>query len=90
MVRTVDDLERLGLAVRQPDPTDRRAHAVELTHSGRRLRAEATGIAEEVAARILGVFTPKERDALFVLLERLASAPAQPRPTSLLEKGQGQ
>src|SRR5215469_5084338 len=90
MVRTIDDLERLGLAVRRPDPADRRAHAVELTDSGRRLRAEATGIAEEVAARILGVFTPDERHALFVLLERLVSAPEQPRPTSLLEKGQSQ
>ena len=90
MVRTIDDLERLGLAVRRPDPADRRAHAVELTDAGRRSRAEATGIAEAVAARILGVFTPPERDTLFGLLERLASASAQPRPASLPEKGQSQ
>src|SRR5215469_753987 len=28
MVRTIDDLERRGLAIRRPDLTDRRAHAV--------------------------------------------------------------
>src|SRR5690348_11745844 len=31
MVRTIDDLEHRGLAVRRPSPADRRAHAVELT-----------------------------------------------------------
>src|SRR5215469_5217043 len=46
MVRTMDDLERLGLAERRPDPTDRRAHAVELTDAGRHVRAEAGAIAE--------------------------------------------
>jgi DNA-binding MarR family transcriptional regulator len=79
MVRTIDDLERLGLAIRQPDPSDRRAHAVELTHAGRQLRARAGEIAEEVAAKLLDGFTPEERDALFVLLERFAAAPSRPR-----------
>src|SRR5215468_7698084 len=41
MVRTMDDLERLGFAVRRPDPHDRRAHAVELTKAGRQIRAKA-------------------------------------------------
>jgi MarR family transcriptional regulator, lower aerobic nicotinate degradation pathway regulator len=80
MVRTIDDLERLGLAVRRPDPVDRRAHAVELTHAGGQMRAEAGAIAEKVAARILDIFTPEERDTLFVLLERFAGTPVRPRP----------
>ena len=80
MVRTIDDLERLGLAIRRPDPVDRRAHAVELTDAGGQLRARAGAIAEEVAARILDVFTPDERDTLFVLLERFAGTPVRPRP----------
>jgi len=75
MVRTIDDLERLGLAIRRPDPIDRRAHAVELTHAGRQLRAQAGAIAERVAANLLEGFTSEERDALFSLLERFASAP---------------
>ena len=80
MVRTIDDLERLGLAVRRPDPTDRRAHAVELTRAGCQLRAQAGAIAEQVAANLLDVFTAPERDALFALLERFVAAPARPRP----------
>ena len=80
MVRTIDDLERLGLAIRRPDPVDRRAHAVELTDAGCQLRAQAGAIAEEVAGRILGVFTAEERDTFFVLLERFAAVPARHRP----------
>jgi len=82
MVRTIDDLERLGLAVRRPDPIDRRANAVELTAAGRHLRAEAGDIAEEVAANMLDVFTPEERDALFVLLERFVTTPSPSRQRS--------
>ena len=37
MVRTVDDLERLGLVWRAPATGDRRAYAVELTPAGRDL-----------------------------------------------------
>jgi DNA-binding MarR family transcriptional regulator len=77
MVRTIDDLERLGLAIRRPDPIDRRANAVELTYAGLQLRAKADAIAEEVAANMLEAFTAEERDALFVLLERLAGSTAR-------------
>lgn len=80
MVRTMDDLEHLGLAVRRPDPTDRRAHAVELTDAGRQTLVEAGAIAESVAGSMLDVFTPQERDMLFVLLERFVATPARPIP----------
>jgi DNA-binding MarR family transcriptional regulator len=80
MVRTMDDLERLGLAVRRPDPTDRRAHAVELTDEGRRLLVEAKAIAEGVAGAMLGVFAPQERATLLHLLERFVTASERPSP----------
>ena len=87
MVRTIDDLERLGLAIRRPDPTDRRAHAVELTPAGRQLRAQAGEIAEEVAAKLLDGFTPEECDALFALLERFAATPSRvPPPAPILPR----
>src|SRR5215469_17174259 len=86
MVRTIDDLERLGLAIRRPDPVDRRAHAVELTDAGDQMRARAGATAEQVAARILDVFTPEERDTLFVLLERFAAPPAPLRPGEPAER----
>jgi DNA-binding MarR family transcriptional regulator len=78
MVRTMDDLERIGLAERRPDPTDRRAHAVELTDAGRRVLVEAGAIAEGVAGSMLDIFTPHERDTLFALLERFVNASARP------------
>jgi DNA-binding MarR family transcriptional regulator len=77
MVRTIDDLERLGLAVRRPDPIDRRANAVELTYTGLQLRTKADATAEEVAANLLEAFTAEERDALFMLLERFAGPEAR-------------
>ena len=77
MVRTIDDLESLGLAIRRPDPADRRAHAVELTSAGRQLRAQAGAIAEEVAAKLLDVFSAPERDVLFALLERFHAGHAK-------------
>jgi DNA-binding MarR family transcriptional regulator len=80
MVRTMDDLERLGLAVRRPDPTDRRAHAVELTDDGRRLLVEAKAIAEGVAGAMLGIFTLQERATLLHLLERFVTTSERASP----------
>src|SRR5215472_1007328 len=77
MVRTVDDLERLGLAKRQPDPSDRRAHAVELTDAGRGMRAEAAAVAEGVATKLLDGFTPEESATLIALLQRFVGQAEQ-------------
>ena len=70
MVRTVDDLEARGLAVRRPSPTDRRAYAVEITEEGRVLYAEASLIADEVAARLLDRMDEDDQELLCTLLER--------------------
>lgn len=75
MVRTVDDLEARGLAVRRPSPTDRRAYAVEMTEEGRRLFAEASRIADEVGARLLDCLNEEDREQLYALLERFIAAP---------------
>ena len=77
MVRTVDDLERLGLARRQPDPSDRRAHTVELTNAGRAMRAEAAAVAEGVATELLDGFTPEESATLIALLQRFVGEAEQ-------------
>lgn len=77
MVRTVDDLERLGLAKRQPDPNDRRANAVELTDAGRGMRAKAAAVAEGVATRLLAGFTPGESATLIALLQRFVGQAEQ-------------
>ncbi|WP_218036966.1 MarR family winged helix-turn-helix transcriptional regulator [Streptomyces hyaluromycini] len=75
MVRTVDDLETRGLAVRRPSPTDRRAYAVEITEQGRALFAEASVVADDVAARLLGHMDEGDQDLLCTLLERFVAAP---------------
>lgn len=74
MVRTVDDLEALGLAVRRPDPADRRAHAVDITPAGRRVFGEATEIAERTAASLLDCFDAAEAEAFCALLTRFVAA----------------
>ncbi|MEU9401902.1 MarR family transcriptional regulator [Streptomyces sp. NPDC048242] len=76
MVRTVDDLETRGLAVRRPAPTDRRAYAVEITDRGRALFAEASVVADDVAARLLGHMDEDDQDLLCTLLERFVAAPS--------------
>jgi DNA-binding MarR family transcriptional regulator len=99
MVRTMDDLERLGFAVRRPDPHDRRAHAVELTNAGRQVRARAAAIGESVAGNMLAAFTAQECDTLLDLLERfvisssgpgadlIPSPPREPRVTGAAVRG---
>ncbi|WP_331743184.1 MarR family transcriptional regulator (plasmid) [Streptomyces sp. NBC_01136] len=75
MVRTVDDLEARGLAIRRPSPTDRRAYAVEITELGRALFTEASVVADDVAARLLGHMDEDDQELLCTLLERFIAAP---------------
>jgi DNA-binding MarR family transcriptional regulator len=74
MVRTIDDLERLGAATRRPDPADRRARLVELTESGRELLAEAQQAARQVADDLFGSFSESEYQLLKNLLTRVTQS----------------
>ncbi|MFF4121220.1 MarR family winged helix-turn-helix transcriptional regulator [Streptomyces sp. NPDC001714] len=74
MVRTVDDLEARGLAVRRPSPSDRRAYAVELTDQGRAAFVRASGISDEVGALLLGCLEDGDQELLCALLERFIAA----------------
>src|ERR671930_2510330 len=58
MVSLVDQLERAGLANRQPHPRDRRARAVLLTARGRRTLTRARELAEEVEGDVLRGLSP--------------------------------
>jgi DNA-binding MarR family transcriptional regulator len=73
MVRTVDDLERLGLAERRPDPTDRRAHAVQITDAGRQKRADTAVVAEQIAGRLFRGCSDEESETLISLLQRFVN-----------------
>jgi DNA-binding MarR family transcriptional regulator len=73
MVRTVDDLERLGLGVRQPVPSDRRARTVELTATGRERLVSARTIAEQVGEDLFGCLSDQEQATLRELLSRFVA-----------------
>ncbi|WP_067126264.1 MarR family winged helix-turn-helix transcriptional regulator [Microtetraspora malaysiensis] len=73
IVRTVDDLEARGLAVRRPAAGDRRAYAVEITDAGRELFAHAEAVAMRVNGELLAHLTAEEQDHLRHLLRRFVS-----------------
>ena len=74
MVRRIDELEARGLARRAPHPTDRRAHAVELTQAGRELVAEVAACAESAQAALLDCLSPGERRHFLAILQRFTEA----------------
>jgi DNA-binding MarR family transcriptional regulator len=76
MVGLVDDLERLELAERRRDDSDRRVQAIHLTPTGRDVLARIVEIAEEENARTFGVLDEGEREVLHDLLLRVAEADA--------------
>lgn len=72
MVAIIDDLERLGLAQRQPHPSDRRANAVHLTKQGRTTLQKARQLAAQFEQDFTAELDPAERETLVLLLRRLA------------------
>jgi DNA-binding MarR family transcriptional regulator len=71
MVAIVDDLERLGLVRRRPHPTDRRAHALVLTASGKRVLQKAFQVAFGIENALCADLEPTERAELLTLLGKL-------------------
>lgn len=71
MVRLIGDLERRGLARRDPHATDRRAYAVTSTPAGRRLQRRAEGALLACEREFLAPLAGGEREALAAFLSRL-------------------
>jgi len=81
----VDGLERLGMAERRPDPTDRRAKLVAITDAGEAGLDVANVTRERLLKQIFGAFSEADRatflrllDALDEAARKLISAPATP------------
>lgn len=72
VVSLVDDLESQGLVVRATDPDDRRSKVVEATPLGEERVAEARRAIADADARVFASLSDEERDALTVLLRRVA------------------
>ena|ERR1700752_2308215 len=85
-VYIVDDLERLGLATREPDANDRRANAVQITRKGRKSLAEGLKIVHRVQSRAVNSFTPADVASLRRLLNRLLANLPNALPRQEVEK----
>ena len=72
----VDRLEQRGLVTRAPDPADRRALTVSLTHRGESVLAEVDEARRVESADFFGVLSERERSSLAAILTRLDT----PRP----------
>jgi DNA-binding MarR family transcriptional regulator len=85
-VYIVDDLERLGLASREPDANDRRANAVEITRKGRKFLADGLRIVQRVQSRAVKSFTAADIASLRDLLNRLLKNLPNASPRQEAEK----
>jgi DNA-binding MarR family transcriptional regulator len=79
----VDALERLGLAERRPDATDRRAKLVTITDAGEACLSVAYATRERLLTEIFGSLSQEDRatlirllDALDAMARQLTAAPA--------------
>ncbi len=77
MVVIVDDLERKGWISRQQVPTDRRAHALYPTLSGKRVCEKAIALDTKHESQLLKCLTADELKKLSMLLEKIELSSAQ-------------
>jgi DNA-binding MarR family transcriptional regulator len=70
----VDGLERLGLAERRSDPTDRRAKLVAITDAGEAGLDVANATVERLFTQIFGALSDADRTTLLRLLDGLDEA----------------
>ena len=70
----VDRMEKVGLVVRSPDPSDRRVKRVSLTAKGRRVAEAAEGPYFDRVEEVLGTLGAEERVRLVRALEKLRAA----------------
>ncbi len=78
MVSTVDDLEAAGLVERRRHPSDRRAHAIHITESGRETLTRGRQLARTAQEDLLAPLSSVERKQLHELLVRLVIATKPP------------
>ncbi|MEU8134303.1 MarR family winged helix-turn-helix transcriptional regulator [Streptodolium elevatio] len=73
MVLTVDDLEKKGLAERQPSPTDRRARIIAVTDDGHAKAIQGREVVDAVHNDVLAAIPAGEREAFVRNLELLVA-----------------
>ncbi len=73
LVGMIKSLQKRGLIVRKPHPTDRRAQGLHLSPAGRTLQAEAELTATRLELDAASALTPGERQTLNRLLHKVYS-----------------
>jgi len=73
MVRLVDDLERVGLVERRPDPADRRARLVTATERGVATHGAVRERLDMVADHVLAPLSSAQRGVFADMLRRVAA-----------------
>lgn len=74
ITEAVDNLERDGLAAREPDPTDRRAKLVTITPAGQAAIDATKKVKAKVIQQIFGKLTEAQRKEFSALLDTLSGA----------------
>ncbi|MGW4688040.1 MarR family winged helix-turn-helix transcriptional regulator [Streptomyces sp. NPDC004244] len=78
MVGTLNHLQKEGLVLRAPHPSDRRKNVVTVTPAGTAVLSRCGTLAEAANAELLAPLTPDERKQLMTLLTRLHEAEESP------------
>jgi DNA-binding MarR family transcriptional regulator len=73
LIPLLDELERQGLVVREPDPADRRHRRVRLTPAGEDKHAAARAAIRAMEDELLSELSTTEQRALIRMLSRLAT-----------------
>ncbi|MER5603334.1 MarR family winged helix-turn-helix transcriptional regulator [Streptomyces sp. NPDC002265] len=76
----VDALERDGLVVRLPHPSDRRSHLLALTDAGRTCHQEAEDLDREALRIATGALSAEDRAVLRTLLARIRDTVSDAAP----------
>jgi len=79
LVAIIDEMESLGLIVREGSTDDRRTNALRLTEKAGRVLADIGKIAREHGDALLASLSEAERDTLAQLLQRVADQQGLPR-----------
>jgi DNA-binding MarR family transcriptional regulator len=72
LVGVMDEMESLGLVVREDNPEDRRIYSLRITSHGREALAEISKVAMKHNDAICAALTEEERTVLAQLLQRIA------------------
>ena len=72
LVGIVDEMEMLGLVVREGNTDDRRTYSLQITPKGREKMVEISAIAREHNEALCAALSEEEREVLVGLLQRIA------------------